>query len=168
MPNLQEATDWNEREKPSLAWALRYGSEIDYQRALNFLHKSVEDWEADCRREEEARARERRQEQALLEADTRQAKREAEQSRLEAQRQQIETQRLRQLGRKLIAMVLLALALAISAFVLYRQEVAGREEASKATLQANKATKEAQTQTQNRGAGAETGTTGNADRGDRV
>ena len=55
-PQLQRALDWRTRTKPTPAWAERY--DPDFEVAMDFLDRSVEEHKAEVEREEEARRRE--------------------------------------------------------------------------------------------------------------
>jgi hypothetical protein len=57
-PDLARATQWRERQKPTVAWALRYGSEADFDQAMRFLEASEVEWQRTSertRREEQDR-----------------------------------------------------------------------------------------------------------------
>ncbi len=99
MPDLGDALRWKEEEKPTPAWALRYGSPEDFTRALAFLEASVAHREAVRRREEEVQARDKRAEEASRESEKRLA----------------EARKLRRFGLVLGALACLAVVLAVYA-----------------------------------------------------
>ncbi len=55
-PQLQRALDWRTRTKPTAAWAERY--DPDFEVAMDFLDRSVEEHKAEVEKEEEAHRRE--------------------------------------------------------------------------------------------------------------
>jgi WD40 repeat protein len=83
-PDLDIALDWKKREKPSAAWAARYGGNFDL--AMGFLESSENKRRADDAASEALRQRELAQARAFAEE---------QEARAEAQRQRAEEQKLR-------------------------------------------------------------------------
>ena len=114
MPDLGDALTWKEEEKPTPAWALRYGSPEDFARALAFLEASAAHWEVACRHEEEAQARDKRAEEASREVEKRRA----------------EARRLRRFGFVVSALACLAIGLAVYAGMQDREADRQRNQAT--------------------------------------
>jgi hypothetical protein len=102
-PDLQFALAWQEREKPTAAWAALYGGGFD--RAMDFLAESQAHRDNELRQQEEARQRELRQAQELA------AERER---RLEEQAQAAHRLKLRLMALRVVAALLLVAGMAAS------------------------------------------------------
>jgi WD40 repeat protein len=120
-PDLQLALDWQEKNRPNKAWAVRYHP--GFEAAIAFLQAS-ERKRADDEAEIERRRRaELEQAQALALAQQQRA--EAERQKVQEQQQRLEEQakaasRSRRLIATLVLMVLFAVAAAAFAFFAYR------------------------------------------------
>ena len=130
MPDLGDALKWKEEEKPTPAWASRYGSGEEFARAMAFLDASVAHWEAACRREEEAQARDKRAEAASREVEKRRA----------------EARRLRRFGLVVSVLACLAIGLAVYAGVKTLEANAQRADANRQRLIAQAQTADANRQ----------------------
>jgi len=53
-PDLERALDWEREEHPNLAWAQRYGTENEFDRAMKFLRESEAAWREETKRAAEA------------------------------------------------------------------------------------------------------------------
>lgn len=102
-PGLERALEWQAQERPTVAWARRYGTEEEFQTAIEFLRTSEQAWTEEQARQREATRREQEQEIALK-------TREAEQQKLKA-----ENAALRNHKRFLSALAVLLPLLAIAA-----------------------------------------------------
>lgn len=80
-PNLENALDWNEHEKPTTEWAGRYGK--NFELAKEFLDASEKERKKKEAEEEQKRQHELQQVQSLAQA---------QKNRAEAERQRAETQ----------------------------------------------------------------------------
>jgi hypothetical protein len=90
-PGLDVALEWKKQEKPSPAWAARYGG--DFDRAMEFLQRSEDKRREDEAASEAARRRELDQARAFAEAQEQRA--EAERRRAEEQKLYAESERRR-------------------------------------------------------------------------
>ncbi len=122
-PDLENALAWRDREKPSTAWAERYGGR--FEESMAFLDASVEAHDAAQREEEQRLARERE----LLES----------QARAEKQRADEQAAANRQIKKRAVialAAGVVSIALAIAAVVLFLQARNDRDRANTASAKA--------------------------------
>lgn len=85
-PNLQRALDWEREERPTAAWAARYGTAEEFAQVGVFLRESERAWQDEKTRTEVAARREREQEIALQTQAAAQEKLRAENDALRSHR----------------------------------------------------------------------------------
>jgi hypothetical protein len=135
-PDLERALKWEHDERPTAAWAARYGSVEEFEQAIAFLRESEATWRAEQSRAEQAARREREQEIALQTQG-------AEQEKLRA-----ENAALRSHKRFLSALaVLLPLLAMVAGMAVWQMNVAetARQQAEAARLQADQKATQVQT-----------------------
>jgi energy-coupling factor transporter ATP-binding protein EcfA2 len=81
-PGLERALEWEKQERPTEAWARRYGTPEEYRTALDFLRASEKAWNEEQEREREAAKREQEQKIALMTQEAEQQKLKAENAAL--------------------------------------------------------------------------------------
>jgi hypothetical protein len=119
-PDLERALKWQQEERPSAAWAARYGPAQEFEQATDFLRESERTWNEEHARAEQAAQRERDQAIALQTQAAAQEKLRAENAALRSHR------------RFLVALaVLLPLLAVVAGWAAWQMKVA-REEATAA------------------------------------
>jgi WD40 repeat protein len=124
-PDLDEGLAWREHEAPNAAWAARYGTAEDFDRAIQFLDRSADQQRAEI----EARERALRERE-----DLERQRREERERRLEDQARS--GRKFRWLSYALAGVVLLALAAAV---VAWRSERRARDSEMRALVSAKHA-----------------------------
>ncbi len=118
-PGLSRALEWQAQERPTPAWAKRYGTEEEFQTTMDFLHASERAWTQEQDQQREAARREQEQQIAIM-------TQEAEQQKLKA-----ENAALRNYKRFLWALaVLLPLLLIAAAWAGWQMNIARKEAAA--------------------------------------
>jgi tetratricopeptide (TPR) repeat protein len=121
--NLERAVAWKEEQKPTLAWARRYGSDEDFASTMAFLAASEREWNDQQRRLEAERER---QQQEEVERQSRQER----EKRLEEGAKA--AKRFKKLSIVLAGVVLLAASAAVWGLILTRQARAAMDNVEKA------------------------------------
>ena len=135
-PGLERVLEWQAQEQPTAAWAKRYGTQEEFETAIDFLRNSEQAWNEEQALLRQAAAREQEQKIALM-------TQEAEQQKLKA-----ENAALRNHKRFLSALaVLLPLLVIATGWAIWQMNVAQRETQA-ARIDRQKAEAEAMRSTQ--------------------
>ena len=135
--DLENARIWKKDEKPTEAWAARYGDM--YQMAMDFLTDSEAEEEKQRREHERAHQRELEQARALAEVQ----RTRAEEQAARATEQARAASRLKIIAAATGALLLITIGVAIYAFIQQNRAAAAQQDAKKAQLHAEQKEKEA-------------------------
>jgi mannitol/fructose-specific phosphotransferase system IIA component (Ntr-type) len=136
-PDLERALKWEVDERPTPAWAVRYGSVEEFAQAIAFLRESETVWLGEQARAEQAARREREQEIVLQTQNAEQEKLRAENAALRSHKRLLST-----------LFVLLPLLAMVAGLAFWQMNVAeeARLQAEEARLNAEEARQKAEQQ----------------------